>query len=1085
MVMLSTSSFLQDVLATYYDTGSLAANNSGLEETQAAVESNDDFACIMLYDTNLEQVAYVENPNLSFNVSVPDWMSPATWMNRTEITQYVSSSCVLGPVQSGGQYLLSFSRTVSQSSGSEDDFYGLLTVVIWAKSAAEILERSGSDMALVEVIGGEVRYIYPPQSCIDCFNQSVGALGQYAIPALVNDTAVSKMNVGGSQVAIGIAPVWFNTRHWALIVSQSHNAVYQPLYRLRNTQLISVFSIGAGLCIATWLLAGWAVKPLRKLQAATEQSTALMYPHDKTRPKWLLWLRRGGGGGGAGSSAKSIKSDSDDGGPNGGDGGGGAPPGPATGYRTGAGTGVGTETVTETGWKRILGWLGFRSKTHLEMKSEEKQDAERTKGQFRIPDKVELNRRLQDEMTELTTTFNNMTEELRKQYAILEERVEERTKEIESARVMAESANEAKSLFLANISHELRTPLNGILGMADVSMDDDDPKSVKESLKVIFKSGELLLKLLTDLLSFSKNQISDMDLEEKEFKVSEIVVQLKAIFQEQCRSTAVTLTIEALEDIVDHQVFFGDVNRILQVMINLVSNSLKFTPRGGHVTVKIVAQSELTPCDDASDNKEPLDSNQEHQKVRTRRSLSSATESSDGHAHDRNPGRNRADSMFGTNSATLSNSASSVRSYRMPGSAPVYSSPSKDSWESRASTAAAPHYLWVGFTVEDTGPGIAPHMQQRIFEAFVQGDQGPLVRRRGVGLGLSICRQLADRMHGSVSLKSELNKGSAFTFSAPLRVVRTGANVGSDNIHSESWPEYESYTIDTIESQASLAFEDIQGRVARGSSAKSTPTSELPAMSFGHELTALSQKSNDTATATAPAVPASAPPVPAAASANTNTAASPGTAAPNAVTSTINANTTAIATTSGPSSAGHSAPSSAAPSIRPAISRKGSHRSHEEKISASIRILIAEDNRVNQEVMVRMLKLEGLENVDVVCDGCEAVEAVRKACSGSDEKPYDMILMDIQMPKMDGREASRVIRSEFGFDRPIVAVSAYADSANINDCIAVGMDHFLAKPIRRPDLHHLLMSLFLADKAEKERAGSRSSADKTDSAAKE
>jgi osomolarity two-component system sensor histidine kinase SLN1 len=68
------------------------------------------------------------------------------------------------------------------------------------------------------------------------------------------------------------------------------------------------------------------------------------------------------------------------------------------------------------------------------------------------------------------------------------------------------------------------------------------------------------------------------------------------------------------------------------------------------------------------------------------------------------------------------------------------------------------------------------------------------------------------------------------------------------------------------------------------------------------------------------------------------------------------------------------------------------------------------------------------------------------------------------MPIMDGREASKLIRAELGFQGPIVAVSAYADSTNMNDCLAVGMDHFLAKPLRRPDLHRLLVSTFMTEK---------------------
>jgi osomolarity two-component system sensor histidine kinase SLN1 len=123
--------------------------------------------------------------------------------------------------------------------------------------------------------------------------------------------------------------------------------------------------------------------------------------------------------------------------------------------------------------------------------------------QFRVPIKV-INRRhfVHDELTDLTKTFNEMTDELTRQYETLEERVQQRTAELELSKQVAEAANESKTLFIANISHELKTPLNGIMGMCTVCMSENDPIKLRQSLDIIYKSGELLLKLLTDLLTF-------------------------------------------------------------------------------------------------------------------------------------------------------------------------------------------------------------------------------------------------------------------------------------------------------------------------------------------------------------------------------------------------------------------------------------------------------------------------------------------------------------------------------------------------------------------------------------------------------
>lgn len=201
---------------------------------------------------------------------------------------------------------------------------------------------------------------------------------------------------------------------------------------------------------------------------------------------------------------------------------------------------------------------------------------------FRIPKRVEVSRVLiEDELTDLTSTYNEMTEELARQYEHLEERVAERTKALEEQKKLAEAANEAKGLFVANISHELRTPLNGILGMAAVCMEEQDLSKIKDSLGVVYRSGELLHNLLTDLLNFSKNQLGrhQLTLDEGEFRMLEIVTQINSIFNRQAKESIIDFSIIAdPENEIMDMVLWGDSNRILQVLINLVGNALKFTP---------------------------------------------------------------------------------------------------------------------------------------------------------------------------------------------------------------------------------------------------------------------------------------------------------------------------------------------------------------------------------------------------------------------------------------------------------------------------------------------------------------------------
>jgi len=128
--------------------------------------------------------------------------------------------------------------------------------------------------------------------------------------------------------------------------------------------------------------------------------------------------------------------------------------------------------------------------------------------------------------------------------------------------------------------------------------------------------------------------------------------------------------------------------------------------------------------------------------------------------------------------------------------------------------------------------------------------------------------------------------------------------------------------------------------------------------------------------------------------------------------------------------------------------------SENEKVEErKLHILIAEDNKTNQMVLLRMLRMEKITKVDVAQDGKLALDMVKQSVEKQTE--YDLILMDVQMPNMDGLEATRLIRKA-GFKRPIVALSAYSDESNIKDCLDSGMDNFVSKPIQLANLRLVL-----------------------------
>lgn len=131
--------------------------------------------------------------------------------------------------------------------------------------------------------------------------------------------------------------------------------------------------------------------------------------------------------------------------------------------------------------------------------------------------------------------------------------------------------------------------------------------------------------------------------------------------------------------------------------------------------------------------------------------------------------------------------------------------------------------------------------------------------------------------------------------------------------------------------------------------------------------------------------------------------------------------------------------------IEQAVAKKGSE--------GKLRVLVADDNNTNIEVVSRMLKLESVYDVTIAKDGQEAYELV-KANFERDER-FDVIFMDIQMPNLDGLQSTRMIR-KMGYNAPIVALTAFSDASNVKDCMDSGMNEFLAKPIRRPALKKVL-----------------------------
>ncbi len=299
-------------------------------------------------------------------------------------------------------------------------------------------------------------------------------------------------------------------------------------------------------------------------------------------------------------------------------------------------------------------------------------------------------------------------------------------------------------------------------------------------------------------------------------------------------------------------------------------------------------------------------------------------------------------------------------------------------------------YLLFEFEVADTGPGIPEELQSKIFEPFVQGDLGLSKKFGGTGLGLSICSQLSSLMRGSIGVRSTVGVGSTFTMKIPLRHLKTradsSASSSADLTHQGELP--------------SLSTDDEQWTPARHS----------------RHLADESVEDKSTANHVPPSSP---PPVVADAQPRLVGLSQPYFAASQPLDS---------------------------PASQPAAMEQMAAEA--KRTGSKIRVLVAEDNKVNQEVVLRMLKLEDIYDVTVAKDGQEALDFVKESMmigkydNGEERKPYNLIFMDVQMPNVDGLQSTRLIR-DLGYQAPIVALSAFSEENNIKDCLDSGMNYFL------------------------------------------